>query len=217
MPVNHAVFRWLELVTLFAVMPVITVFVIDDPETWLMPLLVFWGGVCLYLLLQDPSFKRFRLWHTQAFSAHLKACFLWFLPAALFISVLFFYLRRDLWFMLPSHNTELWLVTLLIYPIISVLPQELIFRTYFFHRYKQIIPGKHYRLGLSAASFALAHAIYGNWIAVVVSLVGGLLFGYRYIQTRSTLIVVLEHSIWGMYLFTLGVGVFFLSGHVPAN
>ena len=120
-------------------------------------------------------------------------------------------LKPQLLFLLPLEHTQLWLGTLLIYPICSVVPQEIIFRTFFFHRYKGIIPSKQARCLLSSASFALAHAIYGNWLAVLLSGIAGLLFGYRYLTTRSTLVVVVEHSIWGSYLFTVGIGIYFLT------
>lgn len=106
----------------------------------------------------------------------------------------------------PLNEPWMWVATLLIYPVVSVIPQEIIFRTYFFHRYKKILPSKYARWALSTFVFGLAHLVYGNWIAVVISWFGGAIFGYRYMQTNSTPVVVIEHAIWGSFLFTIGLG-----------
>lgn len=125
-----------------------------------------------------------------------------------------YWLAPDLLFSLPSQQMQFWLITLALYPIVSVIPQELIFRTFFFHRYKHIIPSKNIRWLLSTFSFALCHLVYGNWIAVALAAVGGAIFGYRYITTRSTLVVIIEHTLWGSYIFTIGIGVYVLT-NVP--
>lgn len=111
------------------------------------------------------------------------------------------------WFTLPRENLTDWLMLLLLYPLLSVIPQELIFRTYFFHRYKRIMPSKWLRIIISASVFALAHIVYANWVAVSLAFIGGLLFAYTYAQSRSTFACVLEHSLWGIWMFTLGMGI----------
>ncbi|MCV2885185.1 CPBP family intramembrane metalloprotease [Aestuariibacter sp. AA17] len=203
--------RWCELITLFIVLPTIMIALINDIDAWLMPVLFAVGTGCLIVLLADQSFKRFRLWHTVAFNIHVRQLLALFLPLSIMLSIFVYFLLPDRWFDLPSRHQQLWLTTLLIYPLVSVIPQELIFRTYFFHRYKRILPSKTARWILSSLCFGMAHTVYGNWIAVVLSCAGGLLFGYRYMQTRSTLIVVLEHSLWGYFLFTVGLGTYFLT------
>lgn len=206
-----AVYRWFELCSLFLLLPLALLLFVAERDTWLLPMLLSLGAVCLYLLLKDTNFKRFRLWHVEGFSHHLRASLRLFIPSALVISLLVYVLTPDAFFLLPSQHLDLWLATMLIYPLLSVIPQELIFRTFFFHRYKQILPSKHWRLAISSCSFALAHVIYGNWVAVAVSCIGGLIFGYRYMQSRSTLVVIAEHSLWGCFLFTIGVGVFLMT------
>ncbi|GAA0355009.1 hypothetical protein GCM10009092_19090 [Bowmanella denitrificans] len=202
--------RWLEMFCLFGLVPLLVAFFSAYSVKWLIPILLVIGFLCLWLLLNDPRFKRFRLWHLQGLGHCLRHQLLLFAPLALVISVLVYLWLPQFFLWLPSKDHQLWLLTLAIYPLVSVLPQELVFRTFFFHRYKHILPSKLGRLGLSTFSFALAHAAYGNWVAVVLSGVGGLLFGYRYIQTRSTLIVAIEHSLWGMFLFTIGLGVYLM-------
>lgn len=206
--------RWSELTVLFLCTPLLILFLVSDYDTWLMPLLILMGGYCLWLLWRDVDFKRFRLFNTHDFWMHIRASLKLFVPAAITLGLLVYYFAPQILFKLPREDLQFWLITLAIYPIISVIPQELIFRTFFFHRYKGIIPSKNIRWALSTLSFSLAHVVYGNWIAVGLSGIGGVLFGYRYMQSRSTLVVVIEHSLWGSYLFTLGVGVFLLTQNI---
>lgn len=206
-----SVLRWTELSLLFFLTPLLVFLLISDQETWLMPMLFVTGAACLVVLLRDNNFKRFRLWLPASYSVHLRAVLKLFIPCALLLAVCAYLVTPDIFFILPREELPFWLLTLAIYPIVSVIPQELIFRTFFFHRYKGIIPSKTFRWLLSTLCFAFAHIVYGNWIAVGLSLCGGLLFGYRYMQTRSTMLVVIEHSLWGCYLFTLGLGVFLLA------
>ena len=204
-------FRWLELFIVFILSPLLFFLMVSDIDTWLMPMLFSVGGICLYLLLRDNQFKRFRLWNTDNFRAHLLQSLKLFIPCAGLTTLIIYLIAPDLLFNLPTQHLELWLLTLIIYPIVSVLPQEVIFRTYFFHRYKRIIPSKTHRWLLSSLSFGLAHIVYGNWIAVALSAAAGAVFGYRYMQTRSTLLVVVEHTLWGSFMFTIGLGAFFLT------
>ena len=203
--------RWFELLLLYLMLPVAVIYWLREHDQYLMPLLFVMGTVCFYLLLTDKKFKRFRLWHTEGFSRHFRSALTFFVPGALVIALLLYFSAPEVFLALPSDRWQLWLVTLAIYPFVSVIPQELIFRTFFFHRYKRIIPSKAVRLMISSLSFALAHLVYGNWIAVLVSGLGGLLFGYRYLTSRSTLVVIVEHTLWGSFLFTIGIGVFFLT------
>jgi len=204
------VWRWLEMCLIFWVVPAIFIFVLQQPERWMLPALVVLALLCASLLLRDKKFKRFRLYHTQNIRQHFMSLLRFFLPLALLLSLVTYWLKPELLFFLPVNKPDIWLLTLLVYPFFSVLPQELIFRTFFFHRYKHILPSKTWRLGISSGSFAFAHGIYGNWVAVLLSGVAGLLLGYRYIQTRSTLVVVVEHILWGSFLFTMGIGIYFL-------
>ena len=164
------------------------------------------------LLLGDPQFKRFRLTSLGQFSAVKRRLFSFFFIGALFLGVFYSIMNQGNWFVMPRTSLNDWLLLLVLYPLLSVLPQELIFRTYFFHRYKRIMPHKTVRIFTSAFVFALAHVVYANWVAVLLAFLGGLLFSYTYAQSRSTFVCVIEHSLWGLWMFTLGVGQYLDSG-----
>lgn len=198
--------RWAEFVCMFVLLPLTAFHYRHLLSNWLLPLLCLLALLCLFLILNDSHFKRFRLTNY----ANLKRL-LWYSPVLFAVGVLISVLALSAYapeqvFVLPTRDFYTWCLLLALYPLFSVIPQELIFRTYLFHRFKGIMPSKTLRIWVSAAVFALAHIIYANWIAVVLAFVGGLMFAYTYASSRSTAACVLEHSLWGLWLFTLGAG-----------
>lgn len=181
----------------------------EQALTMVIPLIMTAGLYCGYVLWQDPKFKRKRLGKIKDLRKHSSHLHRSFTVWSLFIVVLAWWLLPKLFLSLPAEQPLVWLSTLLIYPLLSVIPQELIFRTFFFHRFKKIFRSKMLRIVISTLCFALAHCFYGNWIAVAVSAAGGLLFGLTYVATRSTLVVVVQHSAWGLLLMTVGIGNYF--------
>ena len=53
------------------------------------------------------------------------------------------------------------------YPILSVYPQGVLYRAFFFQRYGVLFPGKWTMIFASAAAFAFLHIIFRNTLAVV--------------------------------------------------
>ncbi|MBH0060442.1 CPBP family intramembrane metalloprotease [Pseudoalteromonas sp. NZS71] len=209
---NANQYRWFEFTLIFVFLPLLGFGLREHLANWLIPALIILMSVCCMLLLGDPHFKRFRLTSLGQFSAVKKRVFSFFFLGALFSGMFYGIIHQGNWFTLPRNSFNDWLLLLLLYPILSVIPQELIFRTYFFHRYKRIMPKKAVRIIVSASVFALAHIVYANWIAVALAFLGGLLFAYTYAQSRSTVVCVIEHSLWGMWMFTLGIGSYLDSG-----
>lgn len=211
---NYSQYRWFELCVIFVLLPLCGYLVKDYLRALLIPVLLLLTAWCFTLLLKDPKFKRFRLTNFNQISSAKKRMLTLFSVGAIFSCAFYAMLNQEHWFALPLQTPMNWLLLIVLYPLVSVLPQELIFRTYFFHRYKKIIPDKRWRILLSAFTFSLAHLIYDNWIAVALSFLGGLMFAYTYAYTRSTLVCVLEHSVWGLWLFTLGLGQYLDAGAI---
>ncbi|NOU50990.1 CPBP family intramembrane metalloprotease [Pseudoalteromonas sp. JBTF-M23] len=209
---NASQYRWCELLLIFFCLPTLAYIFRDHLANWLFPALITLMIICSFLLLSDPHFKRFRLTSLGEFSTIKRRLFTTFFIGALFSAMLYGLFNQENWFALPLKSTTQWLYLLIAYPVLSVLPQELIFRSYFFHRYKRILPKKNTRIVLSAAVFALAHCVYDNWVAIALSFAGGLLFSYTYAHSRSLMVCVLEHSLWGLWIFTLGMGQYLDSG-----
>jgi membrane protease YdiL (CAAX protease family) len=145
----------------------------------------------------------------------LKSITIVFLPAALFLSIITYIALPSKFFSFPTSRPNLWLIVMLLYPPLGVLPQELLFRCFFFHRYRTLFKGKERQLiFLNALSFGLSHIFYANWIAPVLSFFGGLLFAWRYHVSSGLFTVALEHALWGNFLFTTGIGWYFYSGSI---
>ncbi|WP_105199197.1 MULTISPECIES: CPBP family intramembrane glutamic endopeptidase [unclassified Pseudoalteromonas] len=207
-------YRWLELFCVFIILPLVGLGLREHLQNWLIPALIILTAVCCFILLTDPHFKRFRITSMGQFPVVKKRMATFFLTGALLSGVLYGIINQENWFSYPLQSPMSWLMLLILYPLLSVLPQELIFRTYFFHRYKPIIPNKTKRVWLSAAVFALAHVVYGNLVAVLLAFFGGLLFSYTYAHSRSTIACVLEHSLWGLWMFTIGAGSYLDAGAI---
>lgn len=124
------------------------------------------------------------------------------------------YLRfPNRFFAFPMYRPDLWQFVILAYPMASVLPQELVYRTFFFHRYGPLFgEARWVAIAVNGLLFGLGHVIFDNVIAVVGTAVAGVLFAYRYETTRSFWAVWLEHSLYGALVFTVGLGGFFFTG-----
>lgn len=113
----------------------------------------------------------------------------------------------------PRRVPRLWLTIMVLYPLMSVLTQEFVYRTFFFHRYGPLFGTCRWAaIVTNAALFGFAHIIFSNWIAVIGTFFTGLLFAYRYDVTRSLWAVWLEHSLYGCLVFTVGLGRYFFTG-----
>jgi len=137
-----------------------------------------------------------------------------FFGVGLFAIVYFF--SPDLLFSLVKKKPLIWLLVMFLYPVFSVYPQELIYRAYFFHRYRSLFPNKWRLIAVNALLFGYTHIIFQNWIAVGLTAAGGILFAVTYDRSKSTLLVSVMHSIFGCLIFTLGLGQFFYIGTVAS-
>ncbi len=109
-------------------------------------------------------------------------------------------------FRIMIDKSGMWLFILFIYSLFSVYPQELIYRTFFFTRYEELVGNKWLFVMLNAGLFSLAHIFFQNALVMVLTFIGGWLFALTYYKTRSTLMVSIEHALYGCWLFTVGMG-----------
>lgn len=203
---------WTELISVFLLSPWLLYWQSERLKPFVIELVFGCGFICLLVLLRDPKFKRFRLFHWPMFRRGLWHVAWTFLIGGSLLALAYWWLWQLPLFGLPNNLPWMWLALLFVYPVFSAWPQELVFRTFFFHRYKPILPNKVWRVLFSSISFGLAHLIFGNLWAVLLASLGGLLFALTYVRSRSTILVALEHSVWGLWCFTLGVGQFFDGG-----
>jgi membrane protease YdiL (CAAX protease family) len=200
-----------EFAFLFVGLPLLMALAV--PADWLWPILFSVTGLSLVLLGRTPGFSWAELgrgwlrldWRMIAAPASLTAA-----AAALLV----WWLVPAQAFYLPRRATELWLMIMLLYPLLSALPQELIFRVLFFRRYGGLFPDRRVALLVNGLVFGLAHLMFWNWVAVAMTVAGGMLFGWAY-QRRGFAMAVVLHALCGGIIFTSGLGTYYYHGAVP--
>lgn len=211
-------YLWLEWAALFVLAPLLLYFWWQPAVLALLLLLVTAGTA--WWLWRHRKFGQLAFWrapNTRREPSQLRRLLRRLLPCLLLLAGLVLWHYPERWLAMPRQQPYLWLLLLVLYPLLSVYPQELIYRAFFFRRYRRLFPGKQLRVLVSAAVFALLHIVYQNWLAVLLTFVGGWFFAQTYARTRSLRLVWLEHTLYGLLLFTLGLGDFFDHRHVQAS
>lgn len=113
-----------------------------------------------------------------------------------------------------GNGPPLILMIALLYPILSALPQELVFRMLYFQRYGDMLPRGTAGLLLNGALFSLAHLMYWSLVVTVLTFAGGVLFAWSHKKRGNFPEAVILHSVAGVVLFAMGMGVYFYSGNV---
>jgi len=177
--------------------------------------LVFFLALCCFLYLRRcQQFDQRQLWQGEHFVKDVKKVLLTFVPLAAIMTLVALLIMPEHFLTFPKSKPILWLVVMIAYPILAAYPQEILFRAFFFHRYGALFLSSQKLIIANGLSFGLAHVLYGNWLAPVLSTCGGLLFAFRYNQSRSVLVAAIEHGLWGNFLYTVGYGIFFYSGTI---
>ena len=205
---------WAEFLALFIAVPLSLYFIRHLLAFNVIPLVILIALICGVYLWRNQGFDWQGMWSLGRFRANLCPILLTFAPAAALLTLASYFLLDEHFCRFPRERPLVWLMVMLLYPLLAALPQELVFRTFFFQRYEPLFGSKALLMLASAFSFALAHVWYANWIAPTMSLAGGLLFAYRYERSGSLLAVGLEHGLWGNFLFTVGLGWYFYSGSI---
>ena len=131
--------------------------------------------------------------------------------SVIFFFLGFFYLLlvdKNLLFIFPKTNFKLWLIVIFIYPFLSVIPQELVYRVFFFQRYFPNIYRFYFPAFLNLVVFAYGHLVFSNMHAIIITAIVSPIFTYAYLK-KSFLTCVILHTLGGQIIFTLGLGKYF--------
>jgi membrane protease YdiL (CAAX protease family) len=184
-----------------------------------LPLLWLVAGYAWWQLRRDPSFDRAQLWNSAPLSSQLPAILAIFGIVALLLWAGVHWFMPTLEWSFARQNPILWAAVMVLYPVLSVYPQGILYRAFFLHRYAFLInqtpTGQWTAILASAAAFAFLHIIFRNSISVVLTFFGGMLFAWRYMETGSLLTSSVEHALYGCWLFTVGLGGYFYHGVWP--
>ncbi|AQS90587.1 CAAX protease [Gluconobacter albidus] len=188
---------------------------------------LYLGGPLIILELRRPGILFGLIWVTAiaAFLAirgekpqphdvrcELRVIFLRFAILAPVIVALTAWFWPETFLSLPLQKPRLWLLIMALYPVLSVWPQEVLYRAFLFARYRPLFRSDKGIITASALAFGFAHVIFLNWIAIAMTAIGGLLFARDYARHRSLRLTCLEHSLYGCLIFTVGLGRFFYTG-----
>ncbi len=199
--------RWIEMAGIFLGVPLL---LLGDfiPRHKILVLLAVCIA-CLILLLRDKTFDRSRF-RLNGFS-NWRTLFMRFAIIAICLALYTVLVEPGNALALLRHNPPLWALIMITYPLFSVVPQEIIYRAFFFHRYSSLFAHKRLSVVTNAALFAFAHILFRNWVAVIGSFVAGLLWATTYLGSRSLPVVSIEHALYGNFVFTLGIGYYFFA------
>lgn len=204
--------RLVEFLLLFVAVP--TVLGVVRIPGGPIPLLVLLAPFAFWYLWRRPDLDRRDLWRAEGVRPALPAILgLWVVAAVVGAVVLAVFLPGWL-LVLPRQQPLLWALVVVFYPLLSVYPQELLFRAFLLYRYAPVFGTGTRAAAASAVSFGLAHLMFHNVWSVALTLVGGWLFARRYQRTRSLLTVCVEHALYGVLAFTIGLGALFYHGAV---
>lgn len=176
-----------------------------------------WGSTLYcFIILLVFYFKGWgELWRwDQVTWRHMKPILVRWGCAVIGMAAFLYFYNPGNFFALFKTRPEIIPWILVLYPIISALPQEYIFCSFFFRRYQPFFGNGTGMVAASAVIFAYTHILYLNPVAPVLSLAGGLIFAQTYRKHHSLALVTIEHSLYGNALFLIGLGSYFFSGGV---
>ncbi len=210
LPWTSIAMRATECVLIFIIAPIVLTLLMKKVSP--LPVLGVVTLMMLLILARDSAFDRGVVFNTADFTNHLTKIAMLFVPVGLMLTGFLYWYRPDAMFRFPIERPGIWLMVMALYPLFSVIPQTIIYRAFFFHRYEMLFGTSATMVIAAGVAFGLGHIIFKNPIALVLTLGGGLLFAWRYQTTKSLLVCAIEHAIYGQLLFTLGYGLFLYHG-----
>lgn len=201
----------LEFLILFGGMPLFLLWLKDRSVM----IAILWGAaLAVWLWLRRTQRKTFRdEWNMAGLRAGLKTVLLRFAFIAPATLAFMWLVHPDRLFSFPLERFDRWATVMILYPILSVLPQEMIYKTLFFGRYARLFgQGYWFPLVASAMTFGYMHIMLGNIVAVAATALAGLLISHSYLKHRSLALASFEHALYGCWIFTVGMGIYFYTG-----
>ena len=153
------------------------------------------------------QFAGFALTRSQALHLALRVA-----VAAAVLALGILWVAPEHFLELPRRHPHLWALVLVCYPVLSVYPQGLLYRGLFYARYACLFRSEQQAWLASAVIFSLAHLVFANVWALVLTLSGGFFISRTYRKTGSLLVSDLEHAMYGQLVFTTGWGRFLYHG-----
>lgn len=196
-------YKLTELFVIFVIVPIS--FALDYPIWAKLSVGVFGFFYIIYFLLRVQK-HRFKISKGLDWPLFFKRTLIQLIFIVVITTLYVWYADASSLYIVLRQKPLLWVSILFFYSVFSVYPQELIYRTFFFDRYQSLFKNKKLFLMCNAILFSLAHLFFRNGLVMILTFIGGLLFALTYNRTKSTLLVSIEHAIYGCWLFTVGMG-----------
>ena len=210
---THNIYKIIELILLSSIIPYIVL--VLKLFNLIIPVLLL---VCVYcIIIYCIENKNFSSEFKKIFNININILIriiIRWMFASLILLIITFYFFNEKFFIIQNNKPEILWKIMILYPIFSALPQEFIFCKFFFYRYKSIFKSDNNLVISSALFFAITHILFLNFIAPILSFIGGLLFANTYNKNRSLFLVSLDHGLYGNTLFFIGLGWYFWGGSI---
>ncbi|MEN3322179.1 CPBP family intramembrane glutamic endopeptidase [Mariniflexile soesokkakense] len=200
---NSKTYKSIELFIIFILLPVSFVF------SYALSIKLSLGFIgflyVIYILLKVEN-QKFKIAPNLNWIRFWKNTLIKFSIIAILTSLFVWFTNKEMLFEVVINKPVMWMALLIVYSFFSVYPQELLYRTFFFKRYKHFFKSESLCFFVNAILFSLAHLFFKNSLVLVITFLGGLIFAFTFNKTKSTLLVSMEHAIYGSWLFTVGMG-----------
>ncbi len=202
-----------EFATLYILLPVVLAFTL--PPRGILP--VLWvAGLTAWLVLRSRAADRTLPRPHRERGRELAFMLVRLAGVALLLTAALWLHRPEWLFRFPQQAPHFWLLVMVMYPLISVLPQGLLYRQLFERRYARLFSSPRASWLIGSLVFGFAHLPFGNLWAVGFPFIGGLVFLRTYRRTGSLGLSCLEHGLYGDLLFTIGWGTYLYHGGTQA-
>lgn len=195
-----------RLVEFFIVFILIPISFVLSFQLWVKLAIGISGFIYVIYVLLKVENNKFKIRQHINWTQFWQRTTIKFLATAMITVSYMYILDYDNLFVVVKSNPMLWVAILFVYSVFSVYPQELVYRTFFFQRYESLFRSNALFIIVNAALFSLAHMLFKNTLVMILTFIGGVLFALTFKKTKSTLLVSIEHAIYGCWLFTVGMG-----------
>ena len=205
--------RWTEMALLFGLAPLAMHWIVHGEKIPIFLALLPVLAIAALMLLVDPTFHlRTELSRRVSWRNALSILAVFVLGGG--FAIHWVIEHHPAWFLeFATNRPRTYTQIMLGYPLFSVAAQELLYRSFFFHRYGPLFGGHAWLIVIvNGLLFGFAHIVMGSVFAIVATTLGGLVLAARYAATRSFWAVFVEHTLWGWLIFTIGLGRYFFTG-----
>ena len=196
-------YKTLELLIIFIIIPISFLF---NYSPIIKLIIGVFGFIYIGFVLSKIEKNIFRIQKNIEWKQFWTQTLLKFIVLAVITIIFVWFTNKENLFVVLINKPKLWLMILFFYTFFSVYPQELIYRTFFFQRYQSLFKNEFLFIIINAIVFSLAHIFFKNSLVLFLTFIGGIIFAYTYKKTKSTVLVSIEHAIYGCWLFTVGMG-----------